>query len=311
MTESSIFALLLLLVTVRATQAAEYVLLGVSGGLQDGFPEHPKMDYQDDGEISPAVFVGRGLVRGYKAYLDVMELDWRQYVDEPGQPLINCNVIPTGCWQHANEYWIYLVDMRRFISILMNEPRFLSVAPDLGLVDLQAEETSGAVRHIALSEIKRQEKSNTTAVAIPIVTGAWYNENSHVLSPVLYTKEDGTEVTNFPQSLAKWAGMDPLVQPDTCQADREVYPHHTYSDYWDNMRKAIRTAEINRESMAAQVIAPHQYHCVRKARFGVSSDHARINFPFQGDDIKQILSNGGYSIDFGEALIKASPVKAV
>lgn len=117
----------------HAAVSSEYVIVGVSGGLQEGFPEHVRLDYNygEEDEV-PAVFLGRALVRGYRSYLDVMEPDWRQYAAEPEQPLINCNVIPTGCYHHANEYWMYLVDSRQFLTILFHEPRFLSVAPDLG-----------------------------------------------------------------------------------------------------------------------------------------------------------------------------------
>lgn len=59
----------------------EYLVVGVSGGLQDGFPERPKMDYHaGQADESKAIFLGRALVRGYKAYLDVMQQGWRQYV---------------------------------------------------------------------------------------------------------------------------------------------------------------------------------------------------------------------------------------
>jgi hypothetical protein len=128
----------------------KYVIIGVSGGLQKGFPDHSKLDYyhhgpphghdddddDDDDDDEPddavitasntikAVFLGRALVRGYKAYLDVMEPTHRQYINssttssseqqqQQQQPLINSNVIPTGCWHHANEYWMYLVDSRQ------------------------------------------------------------------------------------------------------------------------------------------------------------------------------------------------------
>lgn len=44
-----------------------YVLVGVSGGLQDGFPDHGKMDYRSEGEVVEAIYVGRALVRGTKS----------------------------------------------------------------------------------------------------------------------------------------------------------------------------------------------------------------------------------------------------
>jgi hypothetical protein len=66
----------------HATDSAdqEYLLISVSGGLQDGFPDHYKLDYLAGQPYeSKAIFLGRGLVRGYKAYLDVMQPGWRQY----------------------------------------------------------------------------------------------------------------------------------------------------------------------------------------------------------------------------------------
>jgi hypothetical protein len=78
----------------------KYLLIGVSGGLQDGFPERNRLDYilqpsnsnnnndhsENENEnnatptIIPAIFVGTALIRGYKAFLDVMETGYRQYV---------------------------------------------------------------------------------------------------------------------------------------------------------------------------------------------------------------------------------------
>ena len=63
-----------------STDNVEYIVVGVSGGLQDGFPEHTRLDYHSDklDEVQ-VIFLGRALVRGYKAYLDVMQPTWRQY----------------------------------------------------------------------------------------------------------------------------------------------------------------------------------------------------------------------------------------
>ena len=67
-------------VTAARDDNREYVVVGVSGGLQDGFPEHSKLDYHaGQTDESRAILLGRGLVRGYKAFLDVMQEGWRQY----------------------------------------------------------------------------------------------------------------------------------------------------------------------------------------------------------------------------------------
>jgi hypothetical protein len=70
-----------------ASSSTKYLLVGVSGGLQDGFPERSKMDYIQYDEvtnttitITPAIYIGKALIRGYKAFLDVMEMGYRQYM---------------------------------------------------------------------------------------------------------------------------------------------------------------------------------------------------------------------------------------
>ncbi|KAG7347627.1 hypothetical protein IV203_016332 [Nitzschia inconspicua] len=294
--------LFLLILTCSLVHAIEYVMVGVSGGLQEGFPEHDRMDYHSglDDEV-PAVFLGRALVRGYKSYLDVMQPTHRQYSTEPELSLINPNVIATGCYHHANEYWIYLVDTRQFATILLNEPRFLSIAADLGLVDLQAEETGPLVKFIAQHEIRKQKKSDLDYIAFPIVTGAWYNPSSHVPAPVLYTKEDGTQVTNFPQSLATWAGV---IDGTECSArtDDECFDFLAAGEaskfFFDSINKAIRHAEVHRPSLAQAMADGPPFSCEKKARFGVSKETARINYPFTPQEFRSMLQNGGYEIDF-------------
>jgi hypothetical protein len=310
-TSSLLSALLLLNGSIcRAAECSqEYIIVGVSGGLQAGFPDHKNLDYHagKDDEVQ-AVFLGRALVRGYKSYLDVMESDWRQYTPEPGQPLINCNVFPSGCYEHANQYWMYLVDTRQFITILMKEPRFLSIAPDLGLVDLNVRETSPVVKFIAEHEMTKQGKTNSSYIAFPIVTAAWFNPTSHVESPVLYTLEDGTEVTNFAQSLATWAG---IIAADSCSSasedgddvDSESFAFLAASaqdDFWKAIRKSVRQAEENR-TVTSMTGPPFQ--CKKQARFGVSKDMAQINYPFVPSVFSAILAEGGYSIDFASARV--------
>jgi hypothetical protein len=289
----------LLLLQLPDGLALEYLIVGVSGGLQKNFPEHPKLDYvnKETNEQVGAVFLGRGLVRGYQSYLDVMQEGWRQY--DPTNRLINCNVFATGCWHHANEYWMYLVDARQFIKILMNEPRFLSITPDLGLVDLVAEETSDVIKHLAKVEIANQGKTITTEVAFPLVTAAWFQSMSHVMSPVLYTKKDGTQVTNFPQSLAKWAGMElGTTDGSVCQADMEAYVNPP--DYWEKIRSKIQAAESDRTETTSKPML----HCERKARFGTSSEHARINFAMSPQYVQSLFDGSGVVIRFEEALVE-------
>ncbi|GAX22173.1 hypothetical protein FisN_19Lh233 [Fistulifera solaris] len=240
----SFFFLLLFFFSFYDTVIAhEYLIVGVSGGLQDGFPERSKMDYhhgQDD--AVPAVFLGKALVRGYKAFLDVMQPGWRQYIEEPGQPLINSNVFPSGCYEHANEYWIYLIDSRQVMAVLNNEPRFLSITPDTGMVDLRAEETSPVVRALLEQMIQQQGKSDLEQVAIPLVTAVWFQKESHVPSPPIRIHEDGTYITNFPESLALWANVSDAdrtaLQEECADQTCSAEALQRVQRYWDGIRRA-------------------------------------------------------------------------
>ena len=301
--------------TPSRTSSAEnsYLVIGVSGGLQHGFPEHNKLHYTSGSEVVKAIYLGRALVRGYRGYLDVMQPTHRQYHEAPAR--INSNVFATGCQEHANEYWVYAVDTRQAMGILNNEPRFLSITPDTGLVDLtdaSGKYTTELLKNFMGNEIQKQNKSNTDVVAIPLVTAVWFDHTSHVPSPVIETLEDGTEVTNYPQSLAKWAGLDdalpsqlPVVSKDTCVTNEDTAEedgatgYHAKSgpekEHWDKVRSKIEDAENNRPTEEeAQEFAPWNWNCKKKARFGVGTDMARVNYAFAAKDLKKALKLARY-----------------
>jgi hypothetical protein len=83
--------------------------------------------------------------------------------EELGQPMINSNVYASGCHEHANEYvyWIYLVGSRQVMTVLNNEPWFLSITPDTGQLELTAPETWPLVRDFLRHEIQKQHKTDT------------------------------------------------------------------------------------------------------------------------------------------------------
>lgn len=154
-----------------ATQPAlTFVLLAVSGTLEDNFELRANIDYwpnkkvNNNGRVN-ATFIGKTLVRGYKAFLDIKDRSWREYKDDGinevnsisgnGTPLktINPALLPTHCDKHANQYSLYLVDSRAAFLALAGEPRFLSIAPDMGLSDLNSTYTSDAVKKLAFRKI--------------------------------------------------------------------------------------------------------------------------------------------------------------
>jgi len=179
---------------------------------------------------------------------------------------------------------------------------------------LNANETSPLVQYIANHEIKKQNKTDHSHVAFPIVTGAWYNADSHVPSPVLYTKEDGTQVTNFAESLATWVGIDidTNIADDSEKGDDDNISCAPTEEsesfdflesgmnselFFDAVRKKVRYAEAHpRSSDEKKADSPGltiaNNNCQKgKARFGVSKDMARINYPFLSTEIESILND--------------------
>ena len=306
-----VWLLCLCLVATIIAEDPDYVIVGVSGGLQDGFPEHERLDYKSgqDGEEVQAIFVGRGLVRGYKAFLDVMQPNWRQYEEDDTKPLINSNVFASGCREHANEYWIYLVDSRQVLTVLNNEPRFLSITPDTGLIDLTANETNKAVKDLFVSMIQQQQdKTNLQAVAIPLVTAVWFQFESHVPSPALYVHDDGTIVTNFPESLALWAGANDADRTAIADTKKECAAEHTcpsleeatarQETFWVKVRQAIRKAEANRPTRKeAQEYGP-PFECKEYVRFGVDKVTARLNMALSKAEVERQFALVAHGVDF-------------
>jgi hypothetical protein len=289
---------------------ASYLLIGVSGTLQDSFSLRSRLDYTspspstapgDKDEHVPAILIGKALVRGFKAYLDIKEPGWREFREDPPQ-VPNAVVMPTGCREHANIYWIYAVDSRQFIHILAGEPRFLSITPDTGMLDLTADETDQQVKLTALHEIRKQGKTDESVVAVPLVTGVWFH-SSYAESPTVETKTDNTMVTSYDGSLALWAGVerDDLVIPGSQQCLSSLDPNQEClseeaaarsEQTWERVYKAIRAASMTKVSATR----PDSLECQQRVRFGVGPSQARINYPFSRAELSDALEFGNSSI---------------
>ena len=202
--------------------------------------------------------------------------------DEPNQPSINSNVFASGCYKHANEYWFYLIDTRQVLHVLNNEPRFLSITPDTGLIDLHTIHNNGSSSSVLppsliesyqpvhtfiehyIQQLQEQTPDrviDTRYVAVPLVTAVYFNPSSHVPSPILYHLHDGTEITNYPDSLAKWANVNssdrtalydagcttiPTTTNTTCTDEMKEAAQLTEKRFWYGIRIAIRQAELQR-----------------------------------------------------------------
>jgi len=134
-------------------EAADYVIVAVSGTLEEGFPLRPNLNYVSPTERVDAVYLGRALIRGLRAYLDIKDPDSREFKAPPMRNPVNPGLIASGDDNDANISSIYLVDRRQAARALLNEPRFLSMTPDLAKVDVHAEETEPTVRALILQAI--------------------------------------------------------------------------------------------------------------------------------------------------------------
>jgi len=191
----------------------KFVIVAVSGTLEEGFPLRPNLDFITEVvEGNPpvfATFLGHALVRGVRAFLDIKDPNSREFVPAPGLNPVNPSLVASGNNNDANISSIYLVDRRQAVRALLREPRYLSLVPDLGKVDIHAPETDESVRKLLLQAIQEDTTllapKNTEQVTFLQVISTW--KSCHfVPSPVLSTKPDGTRITDFPNSLAAFAG---------------------------------------------------------------------------------------------------------
>jgi hypothetical protein len=190
----------------------KFVLVAVSGTLEEGFPLRPNLDFTTEvNEGNPAVlgiFLGHALVRGVKAFLDIKDSNSREFSATPNNP-INPALVASGNNNDANISSLYLVDRRQAARALLREPRYLSMVPDLAKLDIAATETDENVRKFITQAINEdttiQAPKNMNQVTVLQVISTW--KSCHFIpSPVLTTKPDGTRVTDFPNSLALFAG---------------------------------------------------------------------------------------------------------
>jgi hypothetical protein len=186
--------------------STDFVMVAVSGTLEEGFPLRPNLDYVSPTERVNSVFLGHALIRGLRAHLDMKNSASREYKAPPALNPVNPALVATGNDLDANISSIYLIDRRQAARALLNEPRFLSMVPDLAKADVLAPETDESLRALIMQAVVETPGiTNTSQVTFLQVISTW-NSCHFVPSPVLYTKADGTRVTDFPRSLAAFAG---------------------------------------------------------------------------------------------------------
>jgi len=302
-----------------------YVLLAVSGTLEEGFELRRNMDYvgTNGGQQDRvnATFLGKALVRGYKGYLDIKNPNWREYKDTTKSPLsmlktVNPAILPTGCREHAHRYSIYMVDARQLLHVLGNEPRFLSIAPDMGLVDLTASDewTWPDIKSLAKAYATNSEYSglfsgqiNLNSVAFLTVTSTWHKRDTMVGLPTIYNNHD-MMVTDFPESTALWSR-----QILNLHATHEVYPEGCGSDpmphLGDNGSVVNLTSALDyQECIHAAIVLQEAeydnnnhnlppYTCQQPARYGTDAHTARINKALTACQWEHLMMQAGIVLE--------------
>jgi hypothetical protein len=268
-------------------EGTDFVMVAVSGTLEEGFPLRPNLDFVSPLERVNAVFLGHALIRGLRAKLDMKDPASREFKTPPERAAVNPALIPTGDAQDANVSSIYLVDRRQAAKALLNEPRFLSMVPDLAKVEIEAPETDPALRALLLQAIKETPGiTNTKHVTFLQVISTW-NSCHFIPSPVLYTKPDGTRVTDFPNSLAAFAG--------TSDKARTTDP----DSYYAAVEKAVRAGI---EATRACVDGPAKTAPKPKvaASYGVDKLTKRMNDIYRPCAFEEFAARAGQNIQIAQ-----------
>lgn len=172
-----------------------FVVIAVSGTLEDGFELRHRLDYVDTtGERVNATFLGLGLMRGAKMFFDA----WPKWSSQPSR--VNPAIILTGDWCDANQYALYIVDERQVLTALLGEPRMLSMTPDSLLLQLNDSGTDPKITQFAHAVLG----TGVSECAIMAVVGT-FKSCSFLPAPPYRTRPDCTRVTTFRESMAKFA----------------------------------------------------------------------------------------------------------
>lgn len=160
------------------------------------------------------------------------------------------------------------------------------MVPDLAKVDIYADETSPAVRALILQAIEETpllEPKNVTQATFLQVISTW--KSCHfVPSPVLTTKPDGTRVTDFPNSLATYAG--------TTDAERIIDP----ASYNAKVEVAIRTAvETTKNCVEPGPPFPVPFPA-EAASYAVDKKTKRMNDTYRPCQFEEFAARAGLNI---------------
>jgi hypothetical protein len=305
-----------------------YAILAVSGTLEEGFPLRKNLDYDGPPSVN-ATFLGKALVRGHKCFLDIKNPGWREYADHDEGVLktVNPAIVPTGCDEHANRYSIYAVDSRQVLAALAGEPRFLSIAPDMGLTDLRAADdlTYPDVKKLAKayaidSSLSGVESPSTDRIAFMTVTSTWM-KSTFVNNSIIREDRDGI-ITDFPESTGLWTtsilnSKGPHDKyPEGCGSSPgggQVKNVNSAADYNTCIDAAIRVqeAKYTLDDATGEPVEGHadfEYcrdgfracsNCKSPARYGTDKRTARFNKVLEACQLEALMVSADITDEAG------------
>jgi hypothetical protein len=224
------------------------VVVAVSGTIQDGFELRSNIDWKDENDTGgdcPALLLGYGLCKGAKMYFDVKDEASREYDLDKAPHRVNPAMVLTGDARDANVYALYAVEERACLNALLGEPRVLSMTPDAARIELDDPLTSPSLAKFARLSIRDPQ---ATSVAVLAVVAVRHLQHSFVAAPPIEIRPDGTRVTSFHGSLAKFAGLIP-DGGDASVADTSPLPEPTKNEWRKAVSGALATA---RKQLSAQ-----------------------------------------------------------
>jgi len=281
-----------------ACGGTKFVIVAVSGTLEEGFPLRPNLDFLSEvNEGNPAVlgiFLGHALVRGVRAFLDIKDSNSREFKATPFNP-INPGLVASGNNNDANISSLYLVDRRQAARALLREPRYLSMVPDLAKVDIHAAETDPDVRNFILQAIEEDTtllgSKNYNQVTLLQVISTW--KSCHfVPSPVLYTKPDGARVTDFPNSLATFAGVTDALRTSNPAAYNAAVETAVRAKLALQPSEAGSDGCIDNPSTFPNPVAPAD----TVIRYGVDKSTKRMNDVYRPCQLEEFAARAGVNI---------------
>ena len=237
---------------------------------------------------------------------------------------MNPAVVPTGCNEHANRYAIYAVDSRQAIIALAEEPRFLSIAPDMGLVDLKASDdlTFPDIKKLSSTFSRTIMKNpDLDRIAFMTVTSTWI-KSTFIANGIIRNDIDGI-LTDFPESVSIWSrnilnknGTHELYL-EGCGSNPKggQVPNVTTSlDYNKCIDVAIRLQELkftldehgdlaykhdSNEFSCAGGNSRKCFNCQSPARYGTDKNVARFNKVIPACELEDVMIKAGVNNDSG------------